>query len=132
MIAFSPAVSAGLRLLSTIEASHWRIFKCTVLIDSVARENQDTACLNFALSWLLYLRQAHPQNSTFSFSSLARLVGGGSTEQDEIAYLKTKAREGKHWSLMSSTLLEEAKGQIYSVSCLLAKLQVNVTQSFRC
>lgn len=27
---------------------------------AIARENQDTACLNFALSWLLYLRQTHP------------------------------------------------------------------------
>jgi anaphase-promoting complex subunit 5 len=29
---------------------------------ATARENQDTACLNFALSWLMYLRQAHPDD----------------------------------------------------------------------
>ena len=47
---------------------------------------------------------------------LQNLVGGGGGDQDEIAFLKTKAREGKHWSLMSSTLLEEAKLDMYSVS----------------
>ena len=83
---------------------------------ATARENQDTGCLNFALSWLLYLRQAHPDTNTASFENLARLVGGGNSEQDEIAFLKAKARDSKHWPLMSSTLLEEAKLDMYSVS----------------
>ena len=82
---------------------------------ATARENQDTECLNFALSWLLYLRQAHPDNNTASFENLARLVGGGNSDQDEITFLKSKARDSKHWSLMSSTLLEEAKMDMYSV-----------------
>ena len=80
-----------------------------------ARENQDTACLNFALSWVLYLRQAHPENNTTSFENLAKLVGTGSGQQDEIEFVKAKARDGKHWALMSSTLLEEAKMDMYSV-----------------
>lgn len=57
----------------------------------------------------------HPDDSTVSFESLIRLLGG-STEHDEIAFLKVKAREMKHWTLMSSTLLEEAKLEMYSVS----------------
>jgi anaphase-promoting complex subunit 5 len=83
---------------------------------ATARENQDQGCLNFALSWLLYLRQAHPDSATGSFEHLAKLVGGGNSDQDEIAFLKAKAREGRVWSLLSSTLLEEAKGEMYSVS----------------
>ncbi|WPH01756.1 Hypothetical protein R9X50_00460800 [Acrodontium crateriforme] len=75
---------------------------------ATARENQDAVCLNFALSWLLYLRQVHPGNIS-SFGISGGLVGGGGGEQDEIALLKAKAKETKHWSLMSSTLLEESK-----------------------
>lgn len=81
-----------------------------------ARENQDTACLNFALSWLLYLRQAHNLPSVSSLRSLAALAGEGGSEQDELAFLKTKAKDGKHWNLVSSTLLEEAKLELRNVS----------------
>ncbi|KAK0863149.1 APC5 protein [Friedmanniomyces endolithicus] len=82
---------------------------------ATARENQDTACLNFALSWLLYLRQAKPDNRVSAFGSVSGLLGGAAGEQDEISFLKAKARETKHWSLLSSTLLEEAKLDMYTV-----------------
>ena len=79
-----------------------------------ARENNDTVCLNFALSSLLYLRQAQPNNTT-AFSRLSNLLGGsGEGSNEEIAFLKNKAREGRNWSLLSSTLLEEAKVEMYS------------------
>nr|POE62527.1 anaphase-promoting complex subunit 5 [Quercus suber] len=81
---------------------------------STARENQDTACLSFALSWLLYLRQASSQHDPTSFESVGGLVGGTSGGQDEIAFLKSKSKETKNWSLMSSTLLEEAKLEMYA------------------
>jgi len=84
-----------------------------------ARENQDTACLNFALSWLLYLRQAHNLPSVYSLRSLSALAGDGGSEQDELAFLKAKAKDGKHWSLVSSTLLEEAKLELRHVRYLL-------------
>ena len=64
---------------------------------------------------LLHLRQIHPGDKGSSFESLAKLLGG-STERDEIAFLKAKARETKQWALMSSTLLEEAKLELYTVS----------------
>jgi anaphase-promoting complex subunit 5 len=83
--------------------------------DNPARENQDTACLNFALSWLLYLRQAHNLPFVSSLRSLAALAGDGGSEQDELAFLKAKAKDGKHWSLVSSTLLEEAKLELRHV-----------------
>lgn len=84
-----------------------------------ARENQDSTCLNFALSWLLYLRRASPTNIATSFGAVGGLVGGGGGELDEIAFLKAKARETKNWSLLSSTLLEEAKLEMYSVGRVL-------------
>ncbi|KAK1093363.1 APC5 protein [Friedmanniomyces endolithicus] len=88
---------------------------------ATARENQDTACLNFALSWLLYLRQAKPDNRVSAFGSVSGLLGGAAGEQDEITFLKAKARETKHWSLLSSTLLEEAKLDMYTVSDMYPK-----------
>ncbi|KAF2160284.1 hypothetical protein M409DRAFT_70619 [Zasmidium cellare ATCC 36951] len=81
---------------------------------ATARENQDTACLNFALSWLLYLRHAHPDKSRSSFATISGAVGSGGGEHDEIAFLKQKARDGKHWVLLSNTLLEEAKLEMFS------------------
>ena len=33
-----------------------------------------------------------------------------------MAFLKAKAKETKHWSLLSSTLLDEAKLEMYRVS----------------
>ncbi|EME86918.1 uncharacterized protein MYCFIDRAFT_162497, partial [Pseudocercospora fijiensis CIRAD86] len=76
---------------------------------ATARENQDTACLNFALSWLLYLRHGHPSNDKAGFQSVSGYIGSNGGEQDEINLLKQRAREGKHWMLMSSTLLEEGR-----------------------
>ncbi|KXT10657.1 hypothetical protein AC579_6348 [Pseudocercospora musae] len=76
---------------------------------ATARENQDTACLNFALSWLLYLRHGHPSNDRAGFESVSGYIGSNGGEQDEIDFLKRRAREGKHWMLMSSTLLEEGR-----------------------
>ncbi|KAK4555261.1 APC5 protein [Recurvomyces mirabilis] len=76
---------------------------------ATARENHDTVCLNFALSWLLYLRQAKPKNGSLDYRSASGFLGAAACEQDEIGFLKAKARDTKHWSLLSSTLLEEAK-----------------------
>lgn len=94
-------------------------FRCWCAYAVIARENQDTACLNFALSWLLYLRQANVNAQKSTFGSLGALFGGGGGEKDEITFLKTKAKEMKHWSLLSSTLLEEAKLEMQRVSFLL-------------
>ncbi|KAK5136177.1 hypothetical protein LTR08_004014 [Meristemomyces frigidus] len=81
---------------------------------ATARENQDTACLNFALSWLLYLRQAKPANHASPFGTVSGLGGAAGGEQDEVAFLKVKAKETKHWSLLSSTLLDESKLDMYT------------------
>lgn len=47
--------------------------------------------------------------------SLAAIAGEGGTEQDELAFLKAKAKDSKHWTLMSSTLLEEARFEMHHV-----------------
>ncbi len=100
---------------ASLQVSHMRERIHPMTDCCAARENQDTACLNFALSWLLYLRQAKPDNRVSAFGSVSGLLGGAAGEQDEISFLKAKARETKHWSLLSSTLLEEAKLDMYMV-----------------
>lgn len=96
----------------------------TALTGSVARESQDTPCLLLALSWLLYLRQAHSSSHSQAHddhdigASFGNLAISSSTQADEINFLKTKAREMKYWSLLSSTLLDEARGELVSVSLL--------------
>lgn len=81
---------------------------------ATARENQDTACLNFALSWLLYLRHGHPGKNTSTYGSVSGYIGSNGGEQDEIDFLKQRAKEGKHWMLLSSTLLEEGRMELFS------------------
>lgn len=71
--------------------------------------------MNFALSWLMYLRQAHPSLGTSAFQHAVGLDANNGSGQDEIAFLKAKARDSKHWSLLSSTLLEEAKLEMCNV-----------------
>ncbi|KAK4989480.1 APC5 protein [Elasticomyces elasticus] len=81
---------------------------------ATARENQDTSCLNFALSWLLHLRRAHPEIPRLHRGGeLSSLVGG---ESDGLAFLLHKAREGKLWNLLSGTLLSEATCEVMQVS----------------
>lgn len=43
-------------------------------------------------------------------------MGSGGGQQDEITFLKEKAKAGKHWMLLGTTLLEEAKLEMYSAS----------------
>ncbi|KAI7496783.1 hypothetical protein KC367_g6434 [Hortaea werneckii] len=97
---------------------------------ATARENQDTACLNFALSWLLYLRQAKPSTQSSPYGSIAGVVGGETGDQDEVTFLKTKAKETKHWSLLSSTLLDEAKLEMYRHGSTAKALEYIVQSSF--
>ena len=70
---------------------------------STARENQDMNCLNFSLSWLDHLSRAHPKEMR-----LAGYTNGHNSERDGLAYLKSRAKDMKQPSLLSSTLLSEA------------------------
>ncbi len=54
--------------------------------------------------------QSHNPKASSVFGNVSKLIGGdAAAARDEIAFLKTKARDGKHWGLLSSTLLEEAR-----------------------
>lgn len=78
---------------------------------AVARENQDINCLNFSLSWLNHLCKAYP-----SQMRKAGYVEGNSSERENLAYLRTKAKELKLPPLLSSTLLRESTMIMSSVS----------------
>ena len=71
---------------------------------STARENNDMACLNYSLSWLYHFGKAHP-------SQMDEIRGRGilGIEKEALAFLKSKAKETSMWSLLSTSLLSEAR-----------------------
>ena len=71
---------------------------------SAAREDRDTACLNFALNWLYHFSKTHPELSKELEDN--NMLG---TAKESLAYLRTKAKETGMWVLWSSALLSEAK-----------------------
>ncbi|KAH6630139.1 anaphase-promoting complex subunit 5-domain-containing protein [Chaetomium sp. MPI-SDFR-AT-0129] len=71
---------------------------------STAKENRDTACLNFALNWFYHFGKAHPK--------LVKELDDGSmlgSGKELLAFLRAKAKETGMWILWSSSLLSEAK-----------------------
>ena len=80
---------------------------------STARENNDMGCLNYSLSWLYHFGKEHPEE-------MADIQKEGvlGTEREALAFLKAKAKESNMWSLLSTTLLSEAKLSLSSVSAL--------------
>lgn len=81
---------------------------------AAARENKDMGCLNFSLSWLYHFRNTHPAETERHGT---RTVLGNNKES--LAFLQSKAKEGKMWSIYSSTLLNNAKYHLATVSKLL-------------
>jgi anaphase-promoting complex subunit 5 len=71
---------------------------------STAREHKDMNCLNFCLSWLYHFGKAFP-NETHDIHKSGML----GTEKEGLAFLKAKAKESEMWSLLSTSLLSEAK-----------------------
>ncbi|KAI9824674.1 MAG: hypothetical protein M1819_000827 [Sarea resinae] len=71
---------------------------------STARENKDMGCLNFSLSWLYHFGKAHPGH--MNEVGKAGVMG---VEREGLAFLKAKAKEAGMWSLLSTSLLSEAK-----------------------
>ncbi len=71
---------------------------------SSARENKDVACLNFSLSWLYHFTKTHPK-------AMSEVGKGGmlGTEREGLIFLKAKAKDSGMWSLLSTSLLSEAK-----------------------
>jgi anaphase-promoting complex subunit 5 len=83
---------------------------------STARENNDMACLNYSLSWLYHFGKAHPPQMD---EIQKRGILG--TEKEALAFLKAKAKETSMWSLLSISLLSEAKLAMSNV-CFLSGL----------
>lgn len=77
---------------------------------STARENNDMGCLNYSLSWLYHFGKAHPEEMDD-----VRKKGVLGTEKEALAFLKAKAKETSMWSLLSTTLLSEAKVALSNV-----------------
>ncbi|WEW57511.1 APC5 protein [Emydomyces testavorans] len=71
---------------------------------SIARETQDMHCLNYCMSWLYHCRKAYPR-------ALKDVQNTGmlGSDREALAFLQAKARENDMWSLLSTSLLGEAK-----------------------
>lgn len=71
---------------------------------AVARENNDVSCLNYSLSWLYHIGKAHPE-----VAKEIQRKGLLGPERETLVFLKAKAKETQMWSLLSTSLLSEAK-----------------------
>ncbi|KAJ5624611.1 hypothetical protein N7510_000920 [Penicillium lagena] len=71
---------------------------------AIARESHDMNCLNFCLSWLYHFGKAFPEQMREVQNS-----GMLGNEKEGLAFLKAKSKETEMWSLMSTTVLSEAK-----------------------
>lgn len=85
-----------------------------MLLKVIARENQDSRCLNFGLSWLLHLRRAHPEY--IKHERLLHSTAFAGSDSDILFFLQQKALESKDWTQLSSTLLSQAESVVQSVS----------------
>lgn len=73
---------------------------------STARENKDMGCLNFSLSWLYHFGKTHPDVISQVSATNGNMLG---VDRSGLAFLRVKAKESGMWSLLSSSLLSEAK-----------------------
>lgn len=71
---------------------------------STARENKDVTCLNFCMSWLYHFGKAFPEEM-----QEIRNSGILGSESEGLAFLKSRAKDAEMWSLLTTTLLSEAK-----------------------
>lgn len=71
---------------------------------ATAREKGDTNCLNYCLSWLYHLGRTFP-----SQMQSVRETGILGNEAEGLQFLKSRAKEAEMWSLLSMSLLGEAK-----------------------
>jgi len=67
-------------------------------------------CLNYSLSWLYHFGKSHPKQM-----DEVQKKGILGTEKEALAFLKAKAKETNMWSLLSTSLLSEAKLMLNNV-----------------
>ena len=84
---------------------------------ATARENRDSTCLNFCMSWLYHFGKTFPQQMTE--------LGDGilGSEVESLNFLKTRAKETEMWSLLSSTHLSEAKLELQNGGSIASVLE---------
>jgi anaphase-promoting complex subunit 5 len=71
---------------------------------AAARENKDTTCLNFCMSWVYHFARSFPGKM-----DAIRESGILGSEVEGLAFLKARARDAEMWTLLSTTYLGEAK-----------------------
>ncbi|KAL1959613.1 hypothetical protein VTO42DRAFT_1648 [Malbranchea cinnamomea] len=71
---------------------------------SIARETHDMNCLNYCMSWLYHFGQSFPEAA-----SEIQKTGMLGSEKEGLTFLQAKARDAEMWTLLSTSLLSEAK-----------------------
>ncbi|KAB8068062.1 anaphase-promoting complex subunit 5-domain-containing protein [Aspergillus leporis] len=85
---------------------------------SIARESHDMNCLNFCMSWLYHFGKAFPEQMKD-----VQNTGMLGNEKEGLAFLKAKAKETEMWSLLSTTLLSEAKLELQNGESLASSIE---------
>ncbi|KAL2860197.1 anaphase-promoting complex subunit 5-domain-containing protein [Aspergillus pseudodeflectus] len=85
---------------------------------SIARESHDMNCLNFCMSWLYHFGKAFPE-----LIKDIQTTGMLGNEKEGLAFLKAKAKETEMWSLLSTTLLSEAKLELQNGESLASAIE---------
>jgi anaphase-promoting complex subunit 5 len=93
---------------------------------ATARENQDMTCLSFSLSWLNHMAKAYPKQ--MKGAGYMSMLG---SERDALTFLKAKAKETKMYSLLSASLLNEAKLFLSTVRRCSSHQTLNAANIFR-
>lgn len=86
---------------------------------SIARETHDMNCLNFCMSWLYHFGKAFPDEMKD-----VQNTGMLGSEKEGLAFLKAKAKETEMWSLLSTSLLSEAKLELQNVCLSLEAMSI--------
>ena len=90
---------------------------------ATARENKDTTCLNYCMSWLYHFGRAFP-----SEMKSIRESGILGSETEGLAFLKSRAKDAEMWTLLSTSLLAEAKVDLQHGDSL-ASVFENITKA---
>ncbi|KAI9927999.1 anaphase promoting complex subunit 5 [Aspergillus wentii] len=85
---------------------------------SIARESHDMNCLNFCMSWLYHFGKAFPEQMKD-----VQNTGMLGNEKEGLSFLKAKAKETEMWSLLSTTLLSEAKLELQNGESLASSIE---------
>ena len=69
-----------------------------------ARENKDTACLNFSLSWLYHFRTVFGAKGALHANQVL-----ADSDSKSLAFLRARAFDSKMWVVATSTVLSQAR-----------------------